>query len=1043
MVASPPRALRHARTEDSYRRQIAWDDVFWGTHCVDCYPGNCPMRVFVRDGRIVREEQAGTFDVIEKGVPDFNPMGCQKGVAWSRTLDAPERVQYPLRRAGERGEGKWERISWDEATREIADAILDAIDDQGPESIVTLMGAEGGTWTGFGHNRLMNMLGGLVTDVNAEINDFSPGIYLTFGKFNLCSSLDDLFHGEVFLLFQTNPVYTITAAYHYIAEARYKGSEVYLFAPDVSPSHMHADYYLPTRAGTDAAWALGASQVVIEEGLYDADFVREQTDLPLLIRLDTKQYLRETDFEEDGNDEQFYVWDSAAGEVAPAPRASLDLEGVTPALEGSYRVRTRDGNVRVAPAFVLLREHLDRDYTPEKAAEICGIHPDNIRDLARKVAKKRTQAFAGGTSLKYYHGDLTLRAVNLLLGLTANFGKKGTGVGCWSVGLFDGPTITGAKERTGRRAARKIIEQHRQVMEAMQLMDETRSDEMAGIEMAALAAKSAQVGMVPPAFLWYYHAGYRENWNNAAWHDESLTRTFDDYLGEAMDKGWWTGVVRPGPETEPRVLFQSGGNTLRRQRGGSNMLLTHLWPKLKKIITMDYRMSTTACWSDIVLPVKSQYERPAFHLPTPHMLLLIYSEEAAKAPGESKTEYEIAQLVARKIGERARQRECIEYIDPRGNPRRLDNLYDRLTLDGAIADERDAVKEMVLDGRMTGGLPEDLTVKDLEEKGYVRFKDWGMSVLALNQAGDIEEDSTFATLTWHTRDKVPYPTLTRRAQYYFDHPWFMEAGESWPVAKPNPKMGGDYPFFMTSGHNRWSIHSIQIANKLMLETHRGQPHMVMNTTDATAKGIEDDEEVRVFNDMGSFNVRVKTSPGVMPGQVVVYNGWDPYQFNGWRGPMDLEPGMVKPLHLAGGYGHLRYWPIQWQPTPVDRAVRVDVAKKNGHKEDSPMYAEQMVLPPELMEKARLAALAKKKAAAKKAAPAKAKAAPKAKPAAKKAAPKAKPAAKKAAPKAKPAAKKAAPKAKPAAKKAAPKAKAAPKKAAPKTKPAARRAGKKK
>jgi len=42
--------------------------------------------------------------------------------------------------------------------------------------------------------------------------------------------------------------------------------------------------------------------------------------------------------------------------------------------------------------------------------------------------------------------------------------------------------------------------------------------------------------------------------------------------------------------------------------------------------------------------------------------------------------------------------------------------------------------------------------------------------------------------------------------------------------------------------------------------------------------------------------------------------------------MDLEPGMVKWLHLAGGYGHLRYWPIQWQPTPVDRAVRVDVEK---------------------------------------------------------------------------------------------------------------------
>ena len=47
---------------------------------------------------------------------------------------------------------------------------------------------------------------------------------------------------------------------------------------------------------------------------------------------------------------------------------------------------------------------------------------------------------------------------------------------------------------------------------------------------------------------------------------------------------------------------------------------------------------------------------------------------------------------------------------------------------------------------------------------------------------------------------------------------------------------------------------------------------------------------------------------------------------GWKGPMDVEPGMVKWLHLAGGYGHLRYWPLQWQPVPIDRAVRIDIEK---------------------------------------------------------------------------------------------------------------------
>jgi anaerobic selenocysteine-containing dehydrogenase len=142
-------------------------------------------------------------------------------------------------------------------------------------------------------------------------------------------------------------------------------------------------------------------------------------------------------------------------------------------------------------------------------------------------------------------------------------------------------------------------------------------------------------------------------------------------------------------------------------------------------------------------------------------------------------------------------------------------------------------------------------------------------------------------------------------------------------------MGGDYPFVMTSGHNRWSIHSMNVTNRIMQETHRGRPHMVMNNDDALARGIQDEEEVRVFNDMGSFLVPVKLSPSVMPGQVIVYNGWEPLQFREWKGSMDVEPGMIKWLHLAGGYGHFRYWGLQWQPAPIDRAIRVDVAKLHG------------------------------------------------------------------------------------------------------------------
>ena len=139
-------------------------------------------------------------------------------------------------------------------------------------------------------------------------------------------------------------------------------------------------------------------------------------------------------------------------------------------------------------------------------------------------------------------------------------------------------------------------------------------------------------------------------------------------------------------------------------------------------------------------------------------------------------------------------------------------------------------------------------------------------------------------------------------------------------------MGGDHPFRLSGGHSRWSIHAMNMLNPLMLETHRGKPFVLINDAVARDKGIADDALVRVWNDVGEFVAPARTSPAQRPDALTVYNGFEGFLFPGGNGSNEVEPGMVKWLHFAGGYGHLRYWPIQWQPTPVDRAVRVDVAK---------------------------------------------------------------------------------------------------------------------
>ncbi|MCK6554714.1 molybdopterin-dependent oxidoreductase [Candidatus Binatia bacterium] len=906
---------------DAYRDKFKWDRIAWGTHCVDCYPANCPYRVYVRDGRVVREEPAGNFETVEPGVPDMNPAGCQKGAAWSQMLYGKERVLHPLRRAGERGEGRWQRISWDEALTEIADAMLDAAEEAGPRSIVRLGSPEGGTQAITLASNLFMRLGITSTDVQSEINDFNPGLYTTFGRFDPVPSSDDWFHSELLLIWANNPAYSAIPWYHYIVEARYNGGEVVTIAPDYSPSAIHGDAFVPVVIGSDAALALSMCRVIIEEGLTDEPFVREQTDLGLLVRTDNGRFLRQSDVQEGGAADIFYLFDERDRRIAEAPR-TLALGGIEPALRGAYRARLHDGaEVEVEPAFMRLLRRLDA-YAPEDAAKVCGVHPDIIRQLARKVARKRTRVLLGWTTGKAYHGDLMERAICLVLALTGNWGKKGAGIRSWAVGMFDGPFLLPLKSAPGQEVTAAMAEGQRAMVEALLAEDPTLTEE---ILIARLSSGGAlPVGMSPSAFFWYYHCGYRELWNNAAWSDPAMKRTFDEYVEEAMTRGWWNGQALPPPDQPPRVLIEIAGNLLRRQRGGQRMLLEHLWPKLRLVVSIDWRMSTTGLYSDIVLPAAQHYEKPNFPYTTPDVMNLTFSDRVVDPPEDARSEWQIVLMLARKLAERAQARGRTEWRREDGSTVRLDTLYDDMTLGGAVADDDAVIDEVVRDSAVLGTLPPGTTLATLREKGWVRFTGWGRSPMALAQASDLLPNETHSPFRWQTEKKQPFPTLTRRAQFYIDHDWFLEAGEELPVHKNPPPHGGDYPLQITSGHPRWSVNSMNSTSSIILGTIRGEPVVHLNDRDAAARGIGNGDSVRVFNDLASIEMQARVTPTVQPGQLVIYNGFEPYQFPGWRDVSNVEPGMVKWLHFAGGYGHLQYRNLHWQPVQIDRGVRADV-----------------------------------------------------------------------------------------------------------------------
>ncbi|MFQ5842336.1 MAG: molybdopterin-dependent oxidoreductase, partial [Thermodesulfobacteriota bacterium] len=123
--------------EDIYRAKWTWDKVVKVTHPKNCwYQAHCSWNAYVKDGIVLREEQSADYPQTRPELPDFNPRGCQKGCNYSQRMYDPCRIKYPLKRVGERGEGKWKKISWDEALTEIADVIIDVLSKEGSDTIL-------------------------------------------------------------------------------------------------------------------------------------------------------------------------------------------------------------------------------------------------------------------------------------------------------------------------------------------------------------------------------------------------------------------------------------------------------------------------------------------------------------------------------------------------------------------------------------------------------------------------------------------------------------------------------------------------------------------------------------------------------------------------------------------------------------------------------------------------------------------------------------------------------------------------------------------
>lgn len=395
-------------------------------------PAFCPLCVsrcgcqgVVEDGRLVAIE------------PDpAHPTGkalCAKGRASPALIDAPERLLYPVRRTRPKGDPDpgWRRISWDEALDEIAAALRRIAAESGPEAVAFAVTTTAGTaisdaqpWV----DRLINAFGS-PNNCNAwEICAWHRQYARAFTT-GAGIGAPDYARAGCILLWGHNPSTSMLAGATRVAEARARGAKLVVIDPRHIGFAVKADHWLRVRPGTDAALALAIAGVMIEQGWFDAEFVRDWSNGPFLVREDDGTLLRAGALAgalAAGGD-GFVAWDEGLGRPLrydPSTRA-YEAPPVRLALSGRVTVAGLAGPISCRPAFELYAGRC-RAMSPEAAAEITGVAPGAIRETARLLWQHRPVAHYTWTGLEQHsNATQTDRAIAILHALTGSIDVAG------------------------------------------------------------------------------------------------------------------------------------------------------------------------------------------------------------------------------------------------------------------------------------------------------------------------------------------------------------------------------------------------------------------------------------------------------------------------------------------------------------------------------------------------------------------------------------------------------------------------------------------
>ena len=336
--------------------------------------GRCIIHAHVRDGQIEKL----TTDTPQAAGEDVPLCACVRGLNYHKTFLGPDRLRYPMKRVGERGEGKFQRISWEEATDLIAREWVRIRDTYGPGSryVNYATGISAAISGSSLAKRLLKLDGGYLGYYNSYSTAcIRKATDLMYGTCETGNSLVDWLNSNLIILWGHNPAETKfdSQTMYYLRRARKKGIPIIVVDPrrNDTAEQLGAEW-VPLRPATDAALQDAMAYVIVEEGLQDQDFL----------------------------DRCCLGFDKAH-----MP------EGVDPSeCVLSYLTGEKDGVAK----------------TPEWAAAITGVPAETIRSLAIRYATARPAALVQGFGAqRHAYGEQGARGGILLACMTGNVGVSG------------------------------------------------------------------------------------------------------------------------------------------------------------------------------------------------------------------------------------------------------------------------------------------------------------------------------------------------------------------------------------------------------------------------------------------------------------------------------------------------------------------------------------------------------------------------------------------------------------------------------------------